>query len=208
MGLTKEQIDAIMATNGSDIENARSTMQKEIDGLNEQLKDRDKQLTDLKATAGDNESLAKQISDLQEANKQAAAAHESELNQLKIDFAVDKALTGAQAKNNKAVRALLDLTDAKFDKDGNVKGLQEQIDALVAGEDTKFLFNAAEPAKEPQTPQFVGFQPGQASMTPGSQSNKQAEYETRLAQARQSGNQAEAIRIKTEAFNNDGIVLN
>ena len=38
---------------------------------------------------------------------------------------------------------MLDLTDAKLDKDGNVKGLKEQIDKLVAGDDTKFLFEAA-----------------------------------------------------------------
>lgn len=61
---------------------------------------------------------------------------------MKIDFAVEKALTGAKAKNIKAVKALLELGEAKLDKDGNVKGLDEQIEKLRSGDDTKFLFEA------------------------------------------------------------------
>lgn len=164
MGLEKEQIDSIMKINGDDIENAKSVsaaeiknLQTEITGLNTQVKDRDKQLETLKASAGDNEALTKQIADLQAENATAKKTHESEMNQLKVDFAVEKALTGAKAKNVKAVKALLDLEDAKLDKDGNVKGLQEQIDKLTADEGTKFLFDAATTQKQ-QT--FKGFQPG------------------------------------------------
>ena len=69
---------------------------------------------------------------MQTENATAKASHESELNQLKIDFAVEKALTGAKAKNITAVKALLDLKDAKFDKEGNVKGLAEQIEKLTS----------------------------------------------------------------------------
>ncbi len=210
MGLTTEQVNAIMATNGSDIENAKSTLQAEIDGLNGQIKDRDKQLTDLKKTAGDNEALTKQISDLQEANKKAAESHETEMNQLKLDFAIDKALTGASARNNKAVKALLDLEDAKFDKDGNVKGLQEQIDKLKADESTKFLFNSEPDQSQGQGQNnaqgpaaFSGFQPGQSTNIPDS---KQTGYETRLAEARKNGNTVEAIKIKQEAAAN-GVIL-
>lgn len=159
--LTKEQVDSVMKINGDDIENAKAgtasevkNLETEVESLKTQVSDRDKQLETLKASAGDNEVLTKQIADLQAENASAKEAHESEMNQLKVDFAVEKALTGAKAKNVKAARALLDLTDAKLDKDGNVKGLKEQIDKLVAGDDTKFLFEAA----KKQT--FKGFQPG------------------------------------------------
>lgn len=91
-------------------------------------------------------------------NAEAKAIHESELNQLKIDFAVEKALTGAKAKNIKAVKALLELGEAKLDKDGNVKGLDEQIEKLRSGDDTKFLFEAQKQQKQQQN--FKGFQPG------------------------------------------------
>lgn len=165
LGLTKEQADSIIKINGDDIENAKGTaateiknLQTEVEGLKTQVGDRDKQLETLKASAGDNADLKKQIEDLQTENATAKANHESELNQLKIDFAVEKALTGAKAKNIKAVKALLELNDAKLDKDGNVKGLAEQIEKLTSGDDTKFLFEAQKQTKQQQN--FKGFQPG------------------------------------------------
>lgn len=165
LGLTKEQADSIMKINGDDIENAKGTaateiknLQTEVEGLKTQVGDRDKQLETLKTSAGDNADLKKQIEDLQTENATAKANHESELNQLKIDFAVEKALTGAKAKNIKAVKALLELEDAKLDKDGNVKGLAEQIEKLTSGDDTKFLFEAQKQTKQQQN--FKGFQPG------------------------------------------------
>ena len=165
LGLTKEQADSVMKINGDDIENAKGTaateiknLQTEVDGLKTQVGDRDKQLETLKASAGDNADLKKQIEDLQTENATAKANHESELNQLKIDFAVEKALTGAKAKNIKAVKALLELGEAKLDKDGNVKGLDEQIEKLRSGDDTKFLFEAQKQTKQQQN--FKGFQPG------------------------------------------------
>lgn len=165
LGLTKEQADSVMKINGDDIENAKGTasteiknLQTEVEGLKTQVGDRDKQLETLKASAGDNADLKKRIEDLQTENATAKANHESELNQLKIDFAVEKALTGAKAKNIKAVKALLELDDAKLDKDGNVKGLAEQIEKLTSGDDTKFLFEAQKQTKQQQN--FKGFQPG------------------------------------------------
>lgn len=162
LGLTKEQVDSVMKINGDDIENAKGTasteiknLQTEVEGLKTQVGDRDKQLETLKASAGDNADLKKKIEELQTENATAKASHESELNQLKIDFAVEKALTGAKAKNITAVKALLDLKDAKFDKEGNVKGLAEQIEKLTSDEGTKFLFEA-----QKQQQNFKGFQPG------------------------------------------------
>lgn len=172
LGLTKEQADSVMKINGDDIENAKGTasteiknLQTEVEGLKTQVGDRDKQLETLKASAGDNADLKKQIEDLQTENATAKATHESELNQLKIDFAVEKALTGAKAKNITAVKALLDLKDAKFDKEGNVKGLAEQIEKLTSDEGTKFLFEA-----QKRQQNFKGFQPGaSAQQNPGAE---------------------------------------
>lgn len=123
MGLEKEQIDSIMKINGDDIENAKSAPAVKIRDLQTEVSE-----------------LKEQIVDLQRANADAVTAHSDEMNQLKFDFAVEKALFRAKAKNIKAVKALLDLTDVKLDKEGNAKGLQEQIDKLVSADDTKFLF--------------------------------------------------------------------
>lgn len=171
LGLTKEQADAAIKINDDDIENARAAyqlevenLQTEVEGLKTQVGDRDKQLETLKASAGDNEVLQKQIADLQADNAKTKETHESEITQLKVDFAVEKALTGAKAKNIKAVKALLDLEDAKLDKEGNVKGLSEQIEKLTTADDTRFLFDTS----QTQQPTFKGFQPGiSAQQKPG-----------------------------------------
>lgn len=173
MGLSKEQVDSIIKINGDDIENAKAAsateiknLKAEVASLNTQVSDRDKQLETLKASSGDNEALKQQIADLQAENTKAKETHESEMNQLKVDYAVEKALTGAKAKNIKAVKALLDLADAKLDKEGNVKGLAEQIEALTKGDDTKFLFDDGTKPNQ----QFKGFQPGSSGETkPGSE---------------------------------------
>ena len=163
LGLTKEQVDSVIKINGADIENAKAvaaaesaSLQTEVDALKGQVADRDKQIEGLKKSAGDNEDLQKQIETLQAENKAKDEAHAAEITQMKVDSAVEKALTEAGAKNIKAVRALLDLEDAKFDKDGSIKGLKDQVDKLLADESTKFLFEVQE-----QT--FKGFQPGASS---------------------------------------------
>lgn len=149
MGLAKEQIDAIMKANGEDIENAKSTLsatvdqqKAEIEGLTSQIKDRDKQLTDLQKAAGNNADLAKQIEELKAANAEATKAHAAEVAQLRLNSAVDQAITAAGAKNGKAVKALLDTTKIKLKDDGTVEGLDDQIKNLQKAEDSSFLFEA------------------------------------------------------------------
>ena len=177
MGLEKEQVDKILDENSQDIGKAKGDSEKiqkdldaanaEVESLKGQISDRDKQLETVKNSTGDVEAMKQQIATLQADNKAKDEEHAKELMQLKVDTAVEKALTGANAKNIKAVRALLDLTDAKLDKDGNVKGLSEQIEKLTTGEDTKFLFDAPQ-QKQQQT--FKGFQPGaSAQQKPGTE---------------------------------------
>ena len=67
-----------------------------------------------------------------------------EYTQLKLDNAVDSALTAAKARNLKAARALLDLGNAELAEDGTVKGLAEQIRKLAEAEDSKFMFEASD----------------------------------------------------------------
>jgi len=107
------------------------------------LKDRDEQLETLKNSTGDVEELKKQIADLQTANGEKDKAHAAEVKTLKINAAVDAALTAAKARNQKAVRALLDLEKAELSEDGTVKGLADQIKKLAGAEDSKFLFDTA-----------------------------------------------------------------
>lgn len=134
MGLTKEQVDNILDENSQDIGKAKGdldTANQEITSLREQIVDRDSQLETLKNSTGDVEALREQIATLQADNKTKDETHAAEIKQLKIDSAVLTALTGAKAKNNTAVKALLkDLDKAEFAEDGTIKGLAEQIEVL------------------------------------------------------------------------------
>lgn len=117
--------------------------------LEADVKDRDGQLETLKNSTGDLEAMKKQIADLQKANKDADDAHQAEIKQIKIDNALETALTGAKAKNNLAVKALLkDLDKAELGDDGTIKGLAEQIEALQKSD--SYLFDtktSAQPMK-------------------------------------------------------------
>lgn len=114
--------------------------------LKTQITDRDKQLETLKKASGDAEAMKTKIEELQAANKTASEEHEAQIRQIRMDHAIESALTGAKAKNVKAVRALLNLDDLDVDDDGKVKGLDKQIKKLTEADDTKFLFEAPEDA--------------------------------------------------------------
>jgi hypothetical protein len=124
------------------------------------LRDRDGQLESLKNSTGDVEGLKKQIEDLQKANKDASEAHAKEIKQMKIDTAIDAALTSASAKNKVAVKALLkDLDKAEFADDGTIKGLAEQIAALQKSD--AYLFETKD------SPKFKGATPGESGNESG-----------------------------------------
>ena len=106
--------------------------------LEVQLKDRDTQLAELSKNNKDNENLLNQIKDLQALNKQTTTDYENKINQMQFDYALDGALTNAKSKNNKALKALLDMNSIKY-QEGKLEGLQEQIEALK--NDASYLFD-------------------------------------------------------------------
>ena len=126
------------------------------------VRDRDGQLETLKNSTGDVEAMKQQIATLQADNKAKDEAHAAEIKQLKIDAAVDAALTGARAKNTTAVKALLkDLDKAEIGEDGTIKGLAEQIEALQKSDE--YLFEA----KETKKTQVKGAKPGESGNEDG-----------------------------------------
>lgn len=172
MGLEKEQVDKILDENSQDIGKAKGDSEKiqkdldatnaEVESLKGQISDRDKQLETLKNSTGDVEAMKQQIATLQADNKAKDEAHAAEIKQLKIDAAIDSALTGAKAKNNTAVKALLkDLDKAELAEDGTIKGLAEQIEALQKSD--AYLFNTT---TKKQT-QVKGAQPGESGNDDG-----------------------------------------
>jgi hypothetical protein len=100
------------------------------------------ELDNLRKSNVDAAAVQKQIDDLN-------AQHATEINQLKLGFAVEMALKDAGAKNPATVKPLLEsfIKDAKFDENGGVEGLTEKIRQLSEDESTAFLFDTPEKAK-------------------------------------------------------------
>lgn len=148
LGVTEEQAKKIVEDQKTNFVPVSqfNEMKEGKKALDAQIAERDKQLKDLQAKAGDNEELKQQIQSLQDANKEAEKKYKAELRQIALDNAIDKALTSAHARNNKAVRALLDMDGVDLDEDGKLIGVAKQLKKLAEDEGTKFLFEAEDPA--------------------------------------------------------------
>lgn len=119
----------------------------------ELVEERDAQLADLKAGAKDNEVLKAQIAELQAKNKQAAEDYEKQLKEQRFAFAVERAVAKADARNVKAVVALLDTSKISLDGE-NLLGFDEQIAALKKSD--PYLFGVE---LKGRTPEGTGKQP-------------------------------------------------
>lgn len=163
MKLTDEQIDAIMAENGKDVNGLKeqvNSLSTEKDGLQSQLTDRDTQLKDLKGKVKDSDELTAEIDKLQKANKEAQEKYEADLTAQQKSFLVDKALTSAGARNTKAVSSLLDLDSVEV-KDGQLTGLDDQLKALRDSD--SYMFKEDQQSNESQRQGGVRITGGQTN---------------------------------------------
>jgi hypothetical protein len=124
----------------------------QVKDLKKQLADRDKQLEDLKSKAAGNEELQNQIQQLQDQNNQMKQDYEKKIQEQQFNFALKEALTGAKAKNPKAVEALLNKEAIKLDGD-KLLGLEEQLKSLK--ESDPYLFDAEDNGGQQQKPTFT-----------------------------------------------------
>jgi hypothetical protein len=97
--------------------------------LETDIQERDNQLEQLKNAAGNSEELKAQIEQLQAENQKAAEEWQAKMAQMQLDYAIERALTAAKAKNAKAVKALLDLEKVKLDGE-QLLGLDDQLKAI------------------------------------------------------------------------------
>ena len=114
----------------------------ELEGVKGQLSQANEQIAGFKEL--DIEGVKQKAAEWEQKYNQAAQDSAREIEQLKFDFALDKELTKAQARNPKAVKALLDRDALKYDK-GKIIGLEEQLETLKKNEDSAFLFGSAAP---------------------------------------------------------------
>jgi len=105
----------------------------------EQITNANKQIEDFKKL--DVEGI-KAASEKYKSDYEAAVAKsQADMSKLKFDFALDKALVTAKARNPKAVKALLDVDKLKLDGDTLI-GLKEQLDPIATSD--AYLFDTEE----------------------------------------------------------------
>ncbi|OME58218.1 hypothetical protein BSK59_08525 [Paenibacillus odorifer] len=146
------------------------------------LKDRDKQLDDLKKSSGDVGALKEQITKLQDDNKTATEKYEADMKELKLSTAVKLVLSG-QTHDPDIVAGLLDKTKIELDDNGVVKGgLDDQLKSLR--ESKGFLFAEKQ---ENKPPAFRGTTPADTSKPNGSGGQQPENFGKRLADQRNTG---------------------
>lgn len=145
--------------------------------LEADLKDRDKQLNDLKKSAGDNEDLKKQIEELQTTNKTATEQYEAKIKDMQVRTAIKLALQG-MVHDPEDIIKLLDVEKIEVDENGTLKS---NIDDLVKPyrESKPYLFVQDAESTQQQTT-ITGARPGEAGAQPNGKNVSEMTY-TELA---------------------------
>lgn len=136
--LPKEVVDAILAENGHDIEEAKKPF-ADYESIKEQLRTATEGLkafegVDVKNLQGQVAKLTKDLSD-------QAEAHKKQLADLAFDGVLKDAITTARGRNDKAIRALLDVDTLKASKNQTVD-IKKALEDLK--KDSGYLFDTGE----------------------------------------------------------------
>ena len=141
LGLTDEQIEKVSEDYGKNYVTKVQFNQKneELKQAKESLTTMQSDIETLKKANADNAELSKQIDELNAAQLKREAEYTAQIQKMELDGIVERTLLSSKVKNAKAVRALLDLEDAKV-KDGAIKGLDDQLTKLK--ESDPYLFES------------------------------------------------------------------
>lgn len=176
LGLSDEQIDKVMSENGRDVEKYKTAAEgskAELDGLKTQLAERDTQLKELQANAGDNTTLKQQLEALQQANKEQQAAFEQQMQEMRFQSALSTELLKANVVDADLVSVKLDKGKVKLNEDGTLTGLSEQLESLK--KDYSFLF------KQQEGPKLTGAEPANNTKPPVGKKPEEMTYSEMMA---------------------------
>lgn len=124
--LTKEIIDAILAENGRDIENAKKPF-ADYDTIKSQLTAAQETIKGLEGQ--DIEGVRKAAKDWEDKYNQAIADHKKQMDDLAFDGVLKDAIQTAKGRNATAIRALLKVEDLKksSNRDADIKAALEGL---------------------------------------------------------------------------------
>lgn len=149
IGIDEESLEKVMTLHGQEVqglndkvsqkESKLNELQSTVDSYKEDNKQKDNELKDLQEKAKNGDDLQQTISDLRQANEDREKERQKEIKELKFNHNLENKLRDVGARNVKAVRALLDSENLKFnDEENEVIGLQDQLEKLR--ESDSYLF--------------------------------------------------------------------
>lgn len=153
LGLTKEQIDAVLDAHHKELDPVKTELQKSNDDLsaaNETIKANDTAMAELKKQLEgfkdvDVTALNETISNLEKDKQTMKADYEKSIADRDFNDLVKESITTAKGKNVKAITALLDVETLKASKNQK-EDIANAIKALTEAEDSKMLFGENAPA--------------------------------------------------------------
>lgn len=115
------------------------SLKEQLNTANEEIANRDKQIKDLQAKAGDNEELNNQLQEYKDAN----ANYEQKIKDVQLNKAIEVALAKENAIKPEQVIKLIDTDKLEVDDNGNVKGLDDYMGNFK--EENSHLFEQPKP---------------------------------------------------------------
>ena len=141
LGIEDEVIDKIMDENGKDIEGLKSqvgTLAADRDGLKEQLAAANEQIEGFKEL--DVDGIKAKADEWKQKAEQAERELDERIAGIQFDYALEKQLAGAKARDAGIIMGLLDREGLKLTDDGKILGLDEQLSKIK--EEKGFLFES------------------------------------------------------------------
>ena len=144
LGLSEEQITGVFKLNGLAIEGLKSTnsvLEKENEQLKGQITEANEKIENFKGL--DIETIKKEAEEYKTKFEKANSENEETLNQIKLEFDIEKAVLKSGARNEKAVKSLLDVEELKTSKnfkddlEKQIKNLQEKESYLFKSENPR-----------------------------------------------------------------------
>ncbi|MGZ9532544.1 phage scaffolding protein [Staphylococcus epidermidis] len=115
------------------------SLKEQLNTANEEIANRDKQIKDLQAKAGDNEELNNQLQEYKDTN----ANYEQKIKDVQLNKAIEVALAKENAIKPEQVIKLIDTDKLEVDDNGNVKGLDDYMGNFK--EENSHLFEQPKP---------------------------------------------------------------
>lgn len=145
MGLTKEQVDSIMAENGNDIEAAKGELEQtkaELEQTKTQLEEANTTIDGFK----DYDQVKGQVDEYKAKYETSKAEYEAQIADMQFGASLEAAITTAGGRNAKAIKALLDVESLKASKD-QTADIKAAIESCQ--KDNSYLFGTNEPINNP-----------------------------------------------------------